>query len=209
MNKQFAVKFPLALIASIASIASVAFGQQTLNLSAPPPPPVTYASGNPIGTRGGQPMYYWVIVRYPAGASSAFPITVFNTVGFRNFTAQNYVTLNWSGMPGATGYDLIRHDTNSNPALQGSCNSCAVAVNISATTYNDQSATASSYVTPASAGAATVNISLNNRDYAQPQVFVQYSPNQGSWAIVPCVGTGVTSGVVCVNGWMITPTYVK
>lgn len=160
------------LLLLTAVLASLAFGQ--VSLTAQPPPPVTVAGGIAVGARGGSTLYYWVIARYPAGtAQPSAPAVVSNTVGEFNLSVSNYVTVNWSAMPGATGYDVLRSSSPVYPASP-SC-SCAVVLNTAGTSVNDTGGALSAYPPGGINAAVQVNgyFTINNRDAASPYVNLQ------------------------------------
>lgn len=157
------------LISAICS--GIAFGQ--VSLTAQPPPPVTVAGGIAVGGRGGSTLYYWVVARYPSGtAQPSAPAIVPNTVGEFNLSVSNYVTVTWSPMPGATGYDVLRSNSPVYPASP-TC-TCAVVLNTSSSTVNDTGAALSAYPGGVSAAVQVSGyIGINNRDEATPFVNVQ------------------------------------
>lgn len=160
------------LLLLTAVLASLAFGQ--VSLTAQPPPPVTVAGGIAVGARGGSTLYYWVVARYPAGtAQPSAPAVVPNTVGEFNLSVSNYVTVNWSAMPGATGYDVLRSSSPVYPASP-SC-SCAVVLNTAGTSVNDTGGALSAYPPGGINTAVPVNayLTINNRDAASPFVNLQ------------------------------------
>lgn len=160
------------LLLLTALLASLAFGQ--VSLTAQPPPPVTVAGGIAVGARGGSTLYYWVVARYPAGAAQpSSPAVVPNTVGELNLSVSNYVTVNWSAMPGATGYDVLRSSSPVYPASP-SC-SCAVVLNTAGTSVNDTGGALSAYPPGGLNAAVPVNgyLTINNRDEALPYVNLQ------------------------------------
>lgn len=162
----------MKLLLLTAVMASLAFGQ--VSLTAQPPPPVTVAGGIAVGARGGSTLYYWVIARYPAGtAQPSAPAVVPNTVGEFNLSVSNYVTVNWSAMPGATGYDVLRSSSPVYPASP-SC-SCAVVLNTAGTSVNDTGGALSAYPPGGINTAVPVNgyLTINNRDAASPFVNLQ------------------------------------
>ena len=159
------------LIAAILC-SGIAFGQ--VSLTAQPPPPVTVAGGIAVGARGGATLYYWIVARYPSGsAQPSAPAIVPNTVGEFNLSGANYVTVTWSLMPGATGYDVLRSNSPVYPASP-TCTACAVILNTSSSAVNDTGSALSAYPGAVSA-AVQVNgyFSINNRDESTPFVNLQ------------------------------------
>jgi hypothetical protein len=112
-------------------------GQSNLSLVSGPPPAVSGAGAVWTGRPGNAPIYYWIAVRYHAGwVLPTKPTVVGNTLGIDALGGGNSVRLQWDAAPGATGYDVFRM---SSPNYLGSCAGCAVALNISATSYTDSS----------------------------------------------------------------------
>ena len=111
----------------------------SLSLAAQAPQGITQGSASACSTctGGGQAVYYYVIVRYPAGL--AFPvngiITAHNTAGIGNLSASNYNVITWGGVSGATGYDVIRQPTPGSPTSP--CTGCAVVLNTHGNSIND------------------------------------------------------------------------
>lgn len=155
-------------------LVSVSLGQtNNYPLFAPSPSsgatPITPGIVVVNGTSGGPTYYYWVVARYPVGNSliTQSPGVAFNVNNTLSVT--NYVTVLWSPVGGATGYDILRTTTQMFPG-NGQCLNCLVASNTTAFTVNDTSNTQSSYILQNVASSATANISLNNRDYAVPSI---------------------------------------
>ena len=142
-------------LAGLLGLARVVYPQtvvpQSLSVQTGPPPAVTTLSGRPVNLNPVTPatLYYWAIARYPSGSVSNPTATIVTgTVGAANLSGTFYVSLSWSPMPGATGYDILRSESPTYPAPLGTC-TCAVVVNTSATTVNDQSPSLSAYTQPA------------------------------------------------------------
>lgn len=168
---RFVSRFALALLC-----AALAWPQAatTVNLVQPPPPSVVSAGAAYTGAIGSTPIYYWVIARYPIGASAAptGPIVALGTVGAENLSGSRYVTITWQPAPGATGYDVIRSTAPSTPIP---CTACAVVLNTGSTSATDNGGALSAYP-PAglsTAQTAQATIGINNRDSSQPYAFVQ------------------------------------
>lgn len=127
------------------------------------------AATTPGNPGGGATIFYYVITRYPAGlAYPAFVITARNTAGFGNLTASNSVTVSWSGQSGATGYDVLRFQTQGSP--NNPCSDCAIALNQSATSFIDTGTTGSAYPPAGLSAVNQVNgsFSINNTDNLVP-----------------------------------------
>lgn len=166
-----------ALVIALLFTGAMAFPQaqpQVLNLSTPSPSGVlpTTVSGRPVNPTPigpGTPIYYWVVARFPSGLSiPTGPVTVTGTVGLANLTVSNYVALSWSSAPGATGYDVIHNSSTTYPG--SSCASCAVVLNTTALSVNDQSPTGSAYppggTNPAPSGSSQTW--LDTKSYGTP-----------------------------------------
>ena len=122
---------------------------------------VPQVTGNYYRQVGGSTTwYYWIQAILPNGRG---PLS--NAASFVNapaaLTALDHVGLNWTSIPGATGYDVLRNSTGTTPA--GACN-CAIAQNISKTDFDDQGAATANYtVSPSSATYSVYgNITLAN-----------------------------------------------
>lgn len=140
---------------------------QEYMLQAPPPQPVsaTTISAQVTGVRGNQRIFYWVVANYPIG--NAFPAGPGLITDAPNLLGVgNFVTVRWTGVQGATTYDLLKTNTNQIP--QGNCN-CAVAVGIVGTQQVDNTQVTLAY-TIGSASSVTSFVRLNNRDYAQARM---------------------------------------
>lgn len=151
--------------------------QVTFSASAPPSPSTVGASAQ--GARGGTSLYYWVIARYPGGASSATMAIAFSTVGGGNLTGSNFVRVSWAPAAGATGYDVLRSDTPVFPATPN-CAACAVVLNTASTSVDDTGGALSAYPPGglSSAVPVTASLTINNRDAASPHVNLQLLSNR-------------------------------
>jgi hypothetical protein len=135
-------------------------------------PPNVNASASYTGARGGISIFYYVCSRYPAGYTCMpSAVIVGGTLGIGGLGGGNSVTVNWSpGVPGATGYDVIRMATNG--AFNGTCsNGCAIALNQTGTSYVDASSASGSNYPPGGLNPATAaqgQIRLDNVDYPTP-----------------------------------------
>lgn len=117
-----------------------------VNLFTPAPQGVIGGSG--FGTKTSGPpitVFYWVVTRFGSGATGpSAMITVTNTAGFPNFNASNFATISWTGVAGATGYDVVRNTVPAYP-VSNSCAACAVVLNTTATQIVDNSSTGLAY----------------------------------------------------------------
>lgn len=162
----------LVLLLSLAAFAQQPTTQ--VAIVGPAPSGITSGSASPVGSGGGQTIFYYVIARYPSGiAYPAFSIQARNTAGIGNLSSQNSVVISWSGMSGATGYDVIRQATQTSP--NNPCTGCAVVLNTTSTTATDTGANGGNYP-PAlpSVGDQTAVLQVDNisRSYPFPTVSV-------------------------------------
>lgn len=139
------------------------------------PVPVSGGNASVVGTAGLTTYYYWIVAKYPIGNSVPLgPITLNNAPN--TLSGGNYVQLNWNGVVGATGYDIIKSTTNSLP----NTGVFSLVLNTAATTYNDTGQSLSAY-SVTSAGSVRGSIVLNAVDYAQSRfIFDQ-------WIMVPTI----------------------
>ena len=145
----------------------------SLSLQAQAPSGITQGSASACSTcqGGGQSVYYYVIVRYPAGL--AFPvngiITAHNTAGIGNLSASNFNVITWGGLSGATGYDVIRQSTPGSPTSP--CTGCAVTLNTSATTVNDTGQNGGNYPPNLPSVQNTIGqFSIDNLNFTVPRL---------------------------------------
>ena len=145
----------------------------SLSLQAQAPSGITQGSASACSTcvGGGQSVFYYVIVRYPAGL--AFPvngiITARNTAGIGNLSGSNYNVITWGGQSGATGYDVIRQSTPGSPTSP--CTGCAVTLNTSATTVNDTGQNGGNYPPNLPSVQNTIGqFSIDNLDFSVPRL---------------------------------------
>lgn len=152
-------------------------------------------------------IYYWVVARYPGGVSvPTGPIEVTGTVGEQNLSSSKFVTVSWTSMPSATGYDVIRSQFPRYPA-NPTCSMCARVLNTSATTYVDQGASGNPY--PATGLVSSVQASgvmtIDNLTQSVPVVKFQLGNSGYNLGLVdPTVPVGdfvkVGAGGVLVDG---------
>jgi hypothetical protein len=161
---------------------------QSVQVGAGVPPNVT-ASASYRGAQGTTPIYYWVCTRYPSGYTCMVqPVSAVNTPGIAGLGGGNSVTINWSpGVPGATGYDVIRQSTGG--SFNGTCtNGCAIALNINTVSYVDSSPSAGSNYPPgglAPVQAAAGQIRLNNANYPTPGLLWDLNGIRYPFGLVP------------------------
>lgn len=148
-------------------------GSLYLNSPAPIGIQANQIGGRVIGIPGQKQYYYWVVVNYGIGQSvPGGPKSIPNA----NFTldTNNYVSLTWTAVSGASTYDLLRSTNRNVPT--GACN-CAVATGLTVTNATDQTNSLSSY-TVSSVTNATGVISLDNISSGGP--IAQISLNGGA-----------------------------
>lgn len=146
--------------------------QQQVSFGAIAPPGPTSVGASAFGARGGTILYYWVVARYPGGASTASMTQAFGTVGGGNLTGSNFVRVSWAPAAGATGYDVLRSDL---PIYPGPCAACAVVLNTASASVDDTGGALSAYPPGGLNAAVPVNafLTVNNRDDATPYVNLQ------------------------------------
>lgn len=131
--------------------------QQTINFSAPPPPPVGSVNYQVTGSPGTGSAYYWVVAKYVSGNASPKSVRAINLPS--PLTVSHYVTVRWSASSGATGYDVLRTTT---PNIVGGDCGCAVATNVSGTSQVDNGGSLTSY-TVNTEGVAKGSMTLDNK----------------------------------------------
>lgn len=141
---------------------------QIVQLGSPPPAGVSSLSANPNGF-GANTYYYHVIARYPIGRGDSKSVQVVN-VAVPGTPGIGPIVINWTPMPGVTGYDILRTTTS---GLPSSC-TCALATNYALSTFSDSGQALSPYVLASSPGTANGTIQINNRDFTTPQI--QFTP---------------------------------
>lgn len=188
-----------ALVLGIPALAQLSTTQ--LTLTTPPPPNISRATATVVGAAGRDTIYYWVSVRYPSGIRLPYgPIAAFSSVGIGNLSGANFVTISWTPLVGATGYDVLRQATN---APFSTCAACAVVLNTAATSFNDTGGATFAWPPAGVNFVSTVSgqIFVNNRDEVSP--FIQYEALGGRGRILyttPAYGLDLTSGLSVVGG---------
>jgi hypothetical protein len=175
-----AVLLAAALVGTVlpAQPASVSFQSGVPN-------PVTNVGAVYSGAGGSQAIYYYVIARFAAGSGQPSVVGVaLNTQGSQNLSASNTVTVTWTGVSGATGYDVVRSDTQGFPATP--C-ACAVILNTTGLSALDTGAALSTY--PAQ-GVPTIQpvlatLSVDNVSQTIPYINVQLVNNSLRMALSP------------------------
>ncbi len=140
-----------------------------ITLYSGPPQAVQYVSAATVGNPGNGNYYYWVIARYTRGTSIPSQFAAINNAP--SLSASNYVQVNWNGVSGATGYDVLRTDV---PYLPFGACTCAVAANTSAQTVNDTGSALQAYVF-STVNSSSFTLNLNNIAYARPTLEFMFS----------------------------------
>jgi hypothetical protein len=125
------------------------FGQDlsgnSLTLSSSAPAIPTNVGAGYSGPFGQTQIFYFVIARFPAGATNPSQVAAANnTQGAQNLSATATVTVTWSGVSGAAGYDVLRSTTSAFPS-NPSPGPYAVSINTSALSVTDNGSALSSY----------------------------------------------------------------
>lgn len=168
------------------ALASVIASAQpfSITIQAPPANGPASVGATYAGAAGRTPIYYWVIARTAAGrtAPSQSAVAV-NTPGAQNLSVSNVVTITWTPVSDATGYDVIRATT---PVFPAPCvtTGCAVITNTPATGVTDTGAALSIYTGPAVIGTTQAAFSINNTREAQPFINVALADAQLRMALI-------------------------
>lgn len=186
----------LTVILGLGSLVPIcAQDPASLSMFQTPVPGPAQAGGAVVGSQTGrESIYYWVIARTPGGTTSPTPVVVQNTVGAANLTVSNYITISWSAVSGATGYDVVRSVTPVYPVPgTGTC-TCAVVLNTALLTVNDQGGALSAYPFVGAVPSVPVQafLTIDNRTSTNPFVNLQLlSPR---YNVTAPLGSG--SGIV-------------
>lgn len=163
-----------------------AFPDQLILASAPPGPP-SAINASLSGAPGVAAYYYWVLARYPIGATSfQGPAPILNAPN--TLSVSNKVIVTWNPAPGATSYDLLRTTTPQRPTNGATI---ALATSTTALTFTDDGGTPLvAYTFPAFATQATVVFQVDNKNNSVPVVYVSID----NGALAPLgIGGGVIS----------------
>jgi hypothetical protein len=130
----------------------------TLTL-ADPPQPVGAASVTLLGNPGHGTQYYWIVTNSLIGSSTpAGPFVLKQAPD--TYGAGAGAVINWSPVPGALTYDLLRTSTSAQP--NGTFVTCAVVTGLTGTSFNDTFSSLSGYwVNPVTS--SSFNITLQNK----------------------------------------------
>ena len=181
----------------------------SLNISQPPISGPAIVGGLVVGAVGGESIYYWVSARTPGGTTSPVMAQVNNTVGAANLSVSNYVTVSWSAVSGATGYDVLRSSTQIYPVpASGTC-TCAVVLNTASTSVNDQGGALSAYPFVGAVPSVPVQafITIDNLTTANPFVNLQLlSPR---YNVTAPIGSGSGGDTEYYNNGVLVGTRPK
>ncbi len=168
-------------------------GQSQMTITAPAPPPVVSVNASYTGGgNGNTPIYYWVVVRYPSGAAiPTGPAVANGTVGLQNLSATQFVTISWTPMSNATGYDVVRSGTNIYPAPCSGSGACAVVLNTAASTVNDTGGAMNDYPPAGLAGVteATATMTVDNVTESAPYINFKLLSNVYKSALIDSTAT--------------------
>ena len=149
-------------------ICSAVLGQP-LNLSSPPPPPVSVVTAIAQAPLGNHTHCYWVVAIYPIG--QVFP-NASGCTSSANLAAGGTVIVNWQALPGATGYTVVRTSgagaTTFPPS--GTCTNCLLSNNVSGGPVTDTGATLSGFTISPNPQLAQANIQIDNTDYPTARI---------------------------------------
>src|SRR6185437_10305848 len=143
------------------------------------------------GIKGSNVFYYWVIAKFTGG--DAPPSNVAMAVNApTTLSGSNYVTVSWSNVAGASGYDVIKNNYPSYP----SSGSIALVKNTQNLSVNDTGQALSAY-TPNTFNPVTCSWYIDNTSGSTPSIVTPCLPS-GNSGIQPTGGTNyvpfVTSG---------------
>jgi hypothetical protein len=133
--------------------------------------PVSQVSWTVTGNQTQSTIYYWVVARYgSAGVAPSYgPVLVNRSPGNLNLDSNNFVSLFWNGVLGASGYDVYKNTSPVSPLdSSNSCASCLVGSNIQVTQVVDNSPTGSSYTMPSLVSQAVATITVDNLSSSTP-----------------------------------------
>lgn len=199
--------------------------QTQLTIQQPAPPATGSVSASYSGPTTGGNIFYWVVVRYPAGAVNPVGPAIASGVTRANISASAPVTITWVPVQGASGYDVIYADSSSYPA-NPTCAACGVSLNTASTSVTDTGTAGSAYPPAglAAAGSASAIFNLNNVSEAAPFINInligssinnmyRLAPFSGTFTSGNCVkimsgGLLQDSGVACSSSSLGTVTSV-
>jgi hypothetical protein len=182
------------------AFSGLGFGQQNpLVVTASAPSPIT-ASLNYSGPQGQSEICYWIIAKYPIG--NVPPPTGACVFTGATVTSGNSVTVNWNGIQGAVGYDVLRTLTET---LTSSCTNCLLISNTTQVTFTDIGNSLPGYNLTNVPSPVKQYEQLDNQNYPTPEFFIYPYPIRiGSSIIFPdgsvqttAAGTGT---VTTING---------
>ena len=142
------------------------------SIMAPIPPGVSSLSAR-AATSGSISYYYWVVARFTAGY--VYPANAAYAQGFTSSApaVSNTMTISWTPIVNATGYDVLRNTSSQFPA-NPSC-TCAVVLNTPLTSVVDNGSALSAFPAPGVGflQASTGNFWLDNYSTTTPQLWFQ------------------------------------
>ena len=197
----------LLLVAFLVAVGACAYSQSqpmavpaggiVFPLSDPPQPVPSASVARISGTAGARTKYYWVVSNTLMGQSvPAGPYTLQGApTVYGSGAGQGAVVINWTAVPGASSYDVLR--TNESVPPIGACN-CAVATAVTGTTATDTLETRLSYtLSPINAGAAAINLANQVTGPGTNALNINGSPIAGG---MTCTGTGLSQVCTMVGG---------
>lgn len=139
-----------------------------------------------IGNLGNSNYYYWVITNFVSGQTiTPFPYSqVLHAPDTLN--AGNYVKVNWTSVPSAVSYDVLRTTT---PVLSSPC-TCALVTGLSPTinSYLDQGGSVSSY-NYRPVGTANIVLQADNSGFSTARLLINAPINTTKFANLPSAST--------------------
>lgn len=182
------------LIALLVLLTGIVLGQvQQATLTAPPPAALNQLNLTVVGGLGQSTYYYYIATHYPIGTVISNGFIVRNAP--TTLSVSNYVRLNWQPIPNATSYDIIRSIT---PGIftsggSGTCVNCLVTTGVTATTYNDTTASLTLSYTLNAPVLSSVRISLDNTTHSSPYLNIDTVAG-------PTATLNINMPVICVSG---------
>lgn len=114
---------------------------QSVEIVTPALTPVSQVSAFVVGNSGPATYYYWIVANFPQGNASPSPYVLI-MAGPNVLSGSNYIRINWTAIPGATSYDVLR--TTTTQLLNGAA-SIAVATGVAGVTTDDTGGALASY----------------------------------------------------------------
>jgi hypothetical protein len=190
MNRSKVLTIFCLLVASYASAQQV-----TLQSITGTSPNVSFSFGGSQSQLGSStPLYYAVMANFVGGSIQSNILTVRN--GPIVLSANNYVTLTWQPISGATSYDVLKLTS---PNVPSGASSIGLHVGITTTQSNDTGTGTASYTPALPPPTPVPYISYDSRDYSPAVVYVAGVGPLGSGS-----GTGTVTSVSTGN---LTPLF--